>query len=64
MLVPVAVCVAIGLLIDKKFGTYWVFLFLFLGMAAGGRNIYKMAMSTVKADEHEKDGKDNDNEKG
>lgn len=51
MLVPVALCVFIGLLIDKKFGTYWVILFIFLGILAGGRNIYKMAMAALKDDE-------------
>lgn len=53
MLVPVALCVAIGLLIDNKFGTYWVIPFIFIGMAAGIRNIYRIAMSTMRQDSKE-----------
>lgn len=53
MLVPVALCVAIGLLIDSKFGTYWVIPFIFIGMAAGIRNIYRIAMSTMRQDRKE-----------
>lgn len=53
MLVPIALCVGIGLLIDKKFGTYWVIPLIFVGMIAGARNIYRMAMSTIKQDRKE-----------
>lgn len=53
MMVPIALCVAIGLLIDRKFGTYWVIPFIFLGMAAGARNIYHIVMGTLKQDRKE-----------
>ena len=53
MLVPVALCVAIGLLIDKKFGKYWVIPFIFIGMAAGMRNIYRIVMSAMRQDSKE-----------
>lgn len=62
MLVPIALCVLIGVLIDKHFGTYWVVLFIFLGMAAGGRNVYRMAMSTIEQDKKDEAGKDKKNE--
>lgn len=51
VMVPIAMCVAVGVLIDNHFGTYWTVLFLFLGMAAGGRNAYRLAMASVKEDE-------------
>lgn len=63
MLVPIALCVFAGIMIDRYFDTYFVILFIFLGMAAGGRNVYRMAMSTMKEDERDgKDNKENDKE--
>lgn len=55
IMVPTALCVALGVLIDKKFGTYWVIPLMFLGMIAGGRNAYRLAMSAAKTD-GQKDG--------
>lgn len=40
MLVPVFLCAFLGLIIDKKFDTYFVIPLFFLGAAAGFRNIY------------------------
>ena len=51
VIVPIAMCVAVGVLIDNHFGTYWTVLFLFIGVAAGGRNAYKLAMASIKEDE-------------
>ena len=51
MLVPIAICVALGVFIDSKFDTYWVIPLLFLGMLAGGRNVYRLAMAASKDDE-------------
>lgn len=56
VMVPTALCVALGVLIDGKFGTYWVIPLLFLGMLAGGRNAYRLAMSAAKADSRKKSG--------
>ncbi|MCM1308309.1 MAG: AtpZ/AtpI family protein [Butyrivibrio sp.] len=50
VMVPTALCVALGVLIDRRFGTYWVIPLLFLGILAGGRNAYRLAMSAAKAD--------------
>lgn len=51
VMVPIAMCVALGIFIDKKFGTYWVIPLLFLGIMAGGRNAYRLAMSVAREDE-------------
>ena len=45
MLVPIFLCFFIGMLIDKKFGTYFVIPLFILGALAGFRNVY----ITVKA---------------
>lgn len=45
VLVPTAVGVGIGVLIDRKFDTYWVIPLMILGMLAGGRNAYRMAVA-------------------
>lgn len=58
MLVPVALCVALGIWIDNRFGTWWTVPLIFVGMAAGGRNIYRMAMTLVRSSDKEKDEKD------
>lgn len=50
IMVPIALCVAVGVLIDNKFGTFWVIPLLIIGMLAGGRNAYKLAMSAAKSD--------------
>ena len=68
VMVPIALCVAVGVLIDKHFGTYWVIPLMFLGMIAGGRNAYKLAMASAREDEknddvHHSDGKDNNDGK-
>lgn len=57
IMVPTALCVALGVLIDRRFGTYWVIPLLFLGMLAGGRNAYRLAMSAAKADSRNESGK-------
>ncbi len=58
MLVPVALCVALGIWIDNRFGTWWTVPLIFVGMAAGGRNIYRMAMTMVRSSDKEKNEKD------
>ncbi len=66
VMAPIALCVAAGVLIDNHFKTFWTVPLLILGILAGGRNAYILAMSVVKDDEdaskpsHEKneDGKE------
>lgn len=63
MMVPIALCVALGIWIDRKFGTYWIIPLIFIGMAAGFRNVYHMAMSAIKDDSDKKtDGKEEKHE--
>ena len=51
IIVPTAICVGIGVFIDNRFGTWWTIPLLFLGMIAGGRNAYVLAMSVAKSDD-------------
>jgi ATP synthase protein I len=51
VMVPIFVCTALGLWLDGKFGTWFTVPFLVLGIIAGGRNAYVLAMSTVKQEE-------------
>jgi ATP synthase protein I len=50
-MVPIFVCTAVGLWLDKKFGTWFTVPFLVLGIVAGGRNAYVLAISTVRQEE-------------
>lgn len=44
MLVPICMMSALGIWLDKKLGTSWITIILFLvGAVAGGQNIYQMA---------------------
>ena len=52
VMVPIALCVGAGVLIDRHFGTWWTVPLLVLGILAGGRNAYVLAMSVVKDDEN------------
>lgn len=52
MMVPIFVCVAIGLWLDKKFDTWFTIPLLILGIAAGARNAYMLAMDTIRQDEY------------
>lgn len=58
VMVPIALCVFVGLKIDKHFNTYWVIPFLFLGIMAGGRNAYRLAMSFVDSNDRNPDKSD------
>lgn len=44
MIVPIFMCLFLGLWIDRKAGTsYWVIILFFMGALAGFTNIYKLA---------------------
>lgn len=44
MLVPIFLCSFLGVFLDRKFGTqFWMIVLFFVGAAAGGRNVYRMA---------------------
>lgn len=54
VMVPIAVCVGIGVFIDSKFDTWWTIPLLFLGIIAGGRNAYILAMSVAERNDTSK----------
>ena len=65
VIVPTGLCVAAGVIIDKHFGTYWIIPLMIIGMLAGGRNAYRLAMASAKEDEnyaekHSGEKKEND----
>ena len=55
VMVPTFLCLAIGIWLDKRFGTWFTVPLLFIGMAAGARNAYVLAMDTVRQDKAKKD---------
>lgn len=61
VIVPIGLCIFIGVLIDKKFNSNFIILLIFLGIAAGARNAYRIAMASVKEekkDDNRKDGQE------
>ena len=49
LLVPICGMGALGIFLDRKFGTRWIaILFFFIGAIAGFRNIYRFAMSITE----------------
>ena len=60
MLVPILMCLFLGIWIDRKAGTsYWVIILFFMGALAGFTNIYKLAMKIYGAGSGQK-GKEAD----
>ena len=51
MLVPVFICVAAGVWLDNRFHTWFTLPLLILGIAAGARNAYALAMDTIRMDD-------------
>ena len=55
MIVPIAMLTALGVYLDRKLGTVYVTIILFLvGAIAGGQNVYRMAKGIYGKDEEEK----------
>lgn len=50
-LFPVFICVAVGVWLDNRFHTWFIASLLILGIAAGARNAYALAMDTIRMDE-------------
>lgn len=51
MVVPIALCSAVGYFIDEWLGTgFFIILFFFVGALAGGRNIYIFARKIYEDD--------------
>ena len=54
MLVPICLMSAVGVWMDKRFGTnVWMILLFCMGAVAGGQNVYRMAR-TIYDDSDEK----------
>lgn len=51
ILVPIFVCLALGVWLDDRFGTWFTLPLLILGMAAGARNAYALVMGIVRKEE-------------
>ena len=47
--------IALGIWLDKRFGTWFTVPLLFIGMAAGARNAYVLAMDTIRQEKLKKD---------
>lgn len=58
VMVPTFLCLALGIWLDKKFGTWFTVPLLFIGIAAGARNAYVLAMNTVRQDKAKKEKAD------
>ena len=61
VIVPIGLCIFIGVLIDKKVNSNFIIPLIFLGIAAGARNAYMIAMASVKEekkDDNRKDGQE------
>lgn len=61
VIVPIGLCIFIGVLIDKKFNSNFIIPLIFLGIVAGARNAYRIAMASVKEekkDDNRKDGQE------
>lgn len=51
MIVPIAMCMMLGVWLDKKYDMPWIILLLFLlGALAGFTNCFKMAKPLMKSD--------------
>ena len=55
VMVPTFLCLALGIWLDKRFGTWFTVPLLFIGMAAGARNAYVLAMDTIRQEKLKKD---------
>lgn len=59
VIVPVFLCLFVGIWLDARFSTYFTIPLLILGFLAGGRNAYIMARNSIQADERKKKDEEN-----
>ncbi len=56
MIVPICIMTALGVWLDRKLGTSFITIILFvMGAAAGGQNIYRMAKSLYGSEEQDRE---------
>lgn len=54
MMVPIFMCLFAGLFLDKHLSTgYFTIILLILGILAGGRNAYILAMNSIEREKRE-----------
>ncbi|MBP3543051.1 MAG: AtpZ/AtpI family protein [Lachnospiraceae bacterium] len=54
MMVPIFMCLFAGIFLDKHLSTEWfTIILLILGILAGGRNAYILAMSSIEREKKE-----------
>lgn len=59
MIVPICLMTALGVWLDRKFGTSYITIVLFVvGAIAGGQNIYRMAKSLYGSEEQDRERED------
>lgn len=54
VMVPTFVCLALGVWLDRKFGTWFTLPLLVLGIAAGARNAYVLVMNVIRQEEQKR----------
>lgn len=58
MLVPICMMSALGIFLDRQFGTSYIMVILFfVGAIAGGQNVYRMAKRIYEDDDSTKKDK-------
>ncbi len=56
MIVPICMMTALGIWLDRKLGTSWITIVLFVvGAIAGAQNIYRMAKGLYGGEERDKE---------
>lgn len=59
IMVPIFMCLFLGIFLDSHFSTgFFTIVFLILGVLAGGRNAYILAMSSIEGEKKQERGKD------
>ena len=56
MLVPICLMSALGIWLDRKYGTsFWMIILFIVGAAAGAQNVYRMAKQVYGGEKEEPD---------
>jgi ATP synthase protein I len=54
VMTPIFLCLAVGVWLDKKFGTWFTLPLLIIGILAGARSGYVLVMDVIRAEEAER----------
>lgn len=61
IMVPIFMCLFAGIFLDKNLSTdFFTVILLILGILAGGRNAYVLAMSSIEDEKKQEDRKQNE----